>query len=202
MFKEIFETPLRQGTRNPGDFSGELDFKSYINSSLLLLIDDKFTAKRYKIYKTPSKYFVTDKNDIYKLYIEYTLIPNGIQIDIAHSDEPRLFGKFMEYLVTKFTYVVSGDRQSKQAEKSWKRLLKNYKDIYINIGNEYEKINHKDIEMYYNTTARIAIKESEQGYTKNLIDFLEKEKISTFRQLIENSPEQADCYLFESCRDY
>jgi len=161
-FKQyLTESPLRTGVHNSNNYSLKSDWNYYKNKPLYDIIKQNFTSKNYKILKTPTRMFIVDENNKYKLGIEYKIPKDkkGIEIEIAHSNERGLYNKFLDFLLHKYKMIFSGLQQSTQAEKSWKKLLDKY-DIIVKSNNQIIDIDKKDIDNYYGKSIRIGIKES------------------------------------------
>ena len=157
-FKQFLnETPIRTGVHDSNNYSFKKDWDFYKNSQFITKIEDNFTSKKYDIYKTDNKMFIV-KNNTYKLGIEYS-IDKYFNINIAHSNEKGLYGKFLDYLLHKYKIVFSGLQQSTQAEKSWNKLFNKY-DIVIQDKGKIFDISKNDIDKYYGKPIRIGIRES------------------------------------------
>ncbi len=164
------------------------------------MVHDNFTSKGYKIFKSQNKYFIIQKE--YLLGVEFTLRKDGIQIETAHSLEKGLFIKFVDYLTTEYQIVFSGNSQSTQAEKAWKKIIKNSNNVYIDVNGDVFKINKNDTNQYYNKNTRIGIsKNKNDNYT--IREEIYKEKLLNsggFRKLVNENPKEADKILFNLIR--
>jgi len=195
VFRELFETPFRTGTRNK-DFNKKIDWEHYKNTKFIRLIADNFTSRNYKIYKSGDKsgsMFVISSSG-YKLGIEYTTKKDILRINTAHSDEPKLFGKFVFFMLRFYKYVSSRQDQSTQAEKAWLHILNKADNVYIDsdtiIKTKKEKI--KDL---YNTPARIAI--SEDVFPYSTVYFSNRYlKLLESQSFMRLSWDSKDNYLF------
>ena len=206
------ESPFIQGIKDKNSHSMEMDFKYYLNSDILKLISDDFTAMNYKIYKTPSYYFVTESNK-YLLSIQYTdisLIYNNkkhksIQIETAHSKEKGLYPKFLEFLMSKkggYKFIVSDSKQSVQANKSWKKLINRSENIYKILGNDIVKIDKTEVKELDNTPWKLGISEnSVNNHTNRLLEYYDALTKYTYRRDIKNNPKDGDDILFISSYD-
>lgn len=205
MFKKLFETPFRTGTRDKNDFSGEIDWESYRNN--INMVTDNFTAKKYKVYKSEIRYFITDKKDNYLLGIQFSEIKIkgkiSIEIETVHSKEKGLYSKFIEYLASEYGYVISHNKQSTQAEKSWKKIVDLSNKVYKVLGNEIIEIKKSEIKDLYSTSWKIAISENNNGYSV-MKPYFDKEMLSVgkFRDEVNRDPKIGDDVLFESSRNY
>ncbi len=201
MFRELFESPFRVGKQGKDAFSKEYEWNNHYKNSSPKLLTDNFTSKKYKIYKTEGSIFVVDNKGNYKLGVEYTTSKNPLvlRINTAHSKESKLFGKFAQYMLKYYTYFSSGDKQSEQAEKSWRHIVDKANSVYSD-GVTIKPIEKSEVKDLYNTPTRIAISETAMFGHKFLYfekEYYDKIQNSTsFRDLIKNDPDGADNFLF------
>jgi hypothetical protein len=193
------ESPFRSGTRNKNDFSKAHEMNKYD----VEVITTNFTSKKYTISKSKTSMFVTKgstKTGKYLMSIEYEEQSYNKQkalvIELAHSDEPKLFGKFVFHMLKYYKYITSGDNQSTQAEKSWKNIINKAQVIYKTTTSGPVKIHKDEIESVYNTKERLVISEDviseSPAYFEDTLE--RKKKSSTFVEYLTDNMEGD--YLF------
>jgi len=139
----------RNGIKVSGNSIGISDLNYYMTSGqkFLKLVKDNFTPKKYKVYKTNSTYFLTDKNNKYLGNIQYEKHKNTVKIFSSNS---TLKGNFYNIMFTAMFLdgvkeILSDNSLSTGSTKAYKNLSNHFNIKVKSEKSEYLELDDDNI---------------------------------------------------------